>query len=285
LIEDPNHPAFAQLEPIERFLEDTVKQRLATEVRPREQEKRENELKDRPLLEQALKSRIYFRRSEFSEPSEIVEVKGSPQTIAGAIAGARFVPAPKESGAPPDLQIRMDDPSGKMMAVVFDEQRAVDVPGVVDVYRGSVLNFTSNADVIHPIMLTFKKLTDVRFRTDRVVADIRGGIELPEAKQPTPSIQQQQYAMDAGMGMGMEGMPTMPPARPDPLYSFGEYVVLDEKGRLKVYSEFDDWQNFKRMAMPPQPETAGMYGMPGDAGMPGLEGAMPGDDGGGRRRR
>ena len=36
------------------------------------------------------------------------------------------------------------------MTVVWDSERAVDVPGIVNVNRGSWLNFSQDADVIHP---------------------------------------------------------------------------------------------------------------------------------------
>ncbi|MGE0759417.1 MAG: hypothetical protein AB7O38_20535, partial [Pirellulaceae bacterium] len=285
LIEDPNHPADIRMEPIERFLDDTVKKRLV-EVNAEEQE-RKTQYADKTPLEQTILSRKYYLRSDFSEPSEIVEVKVPPATIAGEISGGRFVSMPKDSPAPPDLMIQTDEPTGKMMAVVHDPERSVDIPGIVDVHRGSVLNFTSNADVIHPVQLVFKKLKDVQFQTNRLVADIRGGMELPETKPPTPKQPSGMAAADMAMGMDMGmGMATPTPEKSTPLYTFGEYAVVDPSGKLHVYNEFEDWKNFKRLALPPQPDTAGMGmgGMPGDV-MPGMEGAMPGDEGPRRRGR
>jgi hypothetical protein len=234
LVEDPNHPLNPMMKPIERSLDETVKKRLV-EVKAREEQNKKPEP---------------WRRSEFSEPSDVVTVKVPTSMVAGAISPAKTSPISAISKeAPPDLAVLTEEPSAKIMSIVWDDARAVDVPGVLDVYRGTTLNFKSNADVIHPVTLVFKKLTDIDFRTDRLVADIRGGVELPSQS---------------------------PADKTSPLYSLGEYAVVDDDGKLRVYSEFDDWNNFKRLAMPPQPETAvGGYGMPGED--PYLDGVMPGD--------
>jgi hypothetical protein len=282
IIEDPNHPALAAMSPLDRFLDESVKKRLVS-VEAEEKEKKKR-FADRPPMEQQLLGRVYYLRSEFSEPSDVVTIQVPPTTIAGAISGARYAALPKESGAPPDLQVQTDEPTGKMMSVIFDPDRTVDVPGVIDVQRGTVMNFKANSDVIHPVMLVFKKLTDINFRTNRMVADIRGGMELEQETPKLPQTAAVAQSTVMGPGYGAEGgyQPTTP-ARPDPLYVLGEYAIVDENGKLNIFTEFDDYDNFRRLVLPPQPETSlGAYGgMPGDA----AGAIMPGDEGGGRRRR
>jgi hypothetical protein len=268
LVEDPNHPQDFRMEPSERFLDESAKKRLA-EVVANETERRQ-----------------FYIRTDFSQPSDVVEVEMKSSAIAGTIAPTSVSSLRQPDGR--DLIIPVDEPSGKMMAVALDPQRAVDVPGIVDVYRGTVLNFKTNADAIHPVTLQFKKLTDVDIRTDKMVADIRGGIELPQSPAPPA----QRTAPTSAVMPGSVGMSTgydrpMTPEKPATLYSMGEYVLIDADGNLKIRNEFDDYKDFRRLSLPAQAEnTMGGYGMPGDADAAVMPGdSMPGDDGGGGRRR
>jgi hypothetical protein len=216
-LEDPNHPENAMMEPSERFLDDAVKTRVA-QVAKKEQ-------------------REFWIATEFSEPSEPITVQMESSAIAGAIAPVKTAVI-KEAG---DLNIE-EEPTGKVMSVVWDSQRAVDVPAVVDVQRGTVLNFKSNADVIHPTMLLYKRLKDVEFHTDRFVADIRGGVALPNPVEEEKKKE--------------KGKPAVPVETPETLYALGEYAFVDSTGKLRVRTEFDDWESFKRLGLPPQPESA-----------------------------
>ena len=147
------------------------------------------------------------------------------------------------------------------MTVVWDATRAVDVPGIIDGFRGTCLNFKAKADVIHPITLIYKSLADFQFQTDHILADIRGGEELPGADKNNP------------------------------LLSLGEYAYFDETGQLRIGNELDDLESYRALAMPEiQPASTGfMGGMEGaeggmEMGMPGGPGAEMGEMRGGRNR-
>lgn len=255
LLEDPNHPQSPQWDLSERYLDESVKKRLA------------------PLIaeEKQKKSRLAttFLRTAFSEPSEIVSVQVEDQAYAGKIAAGRWstfkdTKDTRDTGF--EIPIQMDEPSGKIMAVVWDAEHAVDVPGILDAFRGTFLSFKSKADVIHPVSLIFKRLDDFDFQTSRLIADIRGGQELPGGEKLHP------------------------------LLSLGEYAFFDATGQLHVRNELDDWEYYRKL-VPPEPTTTQGYGgseggedggmMPG---MPGMPGDMPGapgvggpGDAGGRR--
>jgi hypothetical protein len=236
LLEDPNHPMVPQLEPSERSLDPEVKVRLVG-VATEEQEK---------------KRRLPFRFTEFSEPSEPIGVEIEPQVLAGKIEL-------QKTGAQLDTtqpKLALTEPQAKMLAVMWDDLRAVDVAAVSDVFRGTYLNFVSKGDAIHPVMLVYKMLENYGFTTNRLVADIRGGDALAGAEKE------------------------------DPLAAPGEYALINADGELVVRTEFDDWQSYRRLALPEPPAepTIPAYGSGGmgDAdggmmpGMPGYPGAGKG---------
>jgi hypothetical protein len=235
VMEDPNYPMDYRMEPTERYFDDEVKKRLA---KIKAQDK-------------ANKTRTPWIRTDFSEPSEIVSVEVNPETHVGKIATGRFTPI-KDAG--PNLNFQVDEPTGKVMGVVWDAAKAVDVPGIVDGFRGTCLNFIAKADVIHPVTLVYKTLPDYEFLTDHIIADIRGGEEFQINDKE------------------------------DPLATIGEYAYFDEQGRLKVRNELDDLENYKKLAMPePPPAVAGAgmggmeYGGAEAMGMPGMPGMEMGD--------
>jgi hypothetical protein len=227
-MEDPNHPMDVRWEPTERYFDDDVKKRLSKEVLPEEKAK---------------KNRIYFRRTEFSEPSDIVSVDVKPELHAGKIATGKFTQI-KEAG--PNVLLQTDEPNGKVMAVVWDAERAVDVPGLIDGYRGTCLNFKTKADVIHPIYLVYKALVDYNVHTDLVLADLRGG------------------------------EPLVVTDKTESLVSLGEYAYFDASGQMHVSNELQDLDAYRKLAMPEAPPT--VPGMSGgadammDAMMMGAEG-------------
>ena len=230
LVEDPNHPKFAQLEPSDRTLDDSVKTRLA-EVAASEKSSQKQ-------------TRKYYLYTDFSPPSDPITVEIEPVSLAGQVL-------PLETGNAPDKtqdRIVLKEPEAKMMSVMWDAVRATDVAGVTNVFRGTFLNFKSKADAIHPVMLVFKRLEDYDFQTDRLVADIRGGEELPV---PATS-------------------------KDEPLLSPGQYALIDETGQIVVRSEFDDWDQFRKLSLPPPVVTIATVGDESESGnMPGMS-SMPG---------
>lgn len=221
-LEDPNHPQVAGMEPNERDLDDSVKNRLKSVVQ---------EDKDKS-------TRTYWVRTDWSSPSDVLSVSPDPVALAGKIDNYRPTAIPNSTQTLPP-----NEPKGTVMSVVWDDARSVDVPGSIDVYRGTVLNFKANADVIHPVTLRYKKLENFDFRTDNCVVDIRGGEDLPGSDK-------------------------------DPLGAMGEYLVLTASGELEVRDELQDYDAF-HLHMPPEAPPAATTGYPG-----GMEGGPPGTDGG-----
>jgi hypothetical protein len=243
LVEDPNHPRDPRFDPKERTLDDTVTARLK-EVEA-EEAKADNQ-------------RIYYRRSEWSEPSEVVAVKIPSMTFAGKVelpTTARTI-----EGSPGNrYNSAQSEPTGKVIAVAWNPKLAVDVPGMIDVLRGTVLNFATDAAIVHPVTKVYKELKDFKFRTNCVVLDFRGGEDLPV----TP--------------------PEDPNAKEETLKAPGEFVFVDDSGEIFVRNELDDLDAFQRYS-PPEPKKApsGMMGYPGmeegygEEMYPGMEGSYPG---------
>ena len=149
------------------------------------------------------------------------------------------------------------------MSIVWDVNRATEVPGVLNAYRGTFLNFAIDADIVHPVTLQYKTLKEYAFNTNRMVLDFVGGQPLPVPKEEQED---------------------------KPLYAPTECLLLNEKGELFVTNELDDWDGFKKH-MPPVPAAAtdtmggpGMGEMPGMPGMSGYGGSGDGETVGGRGR-
>jgi hypothetical protein len=231
-LEDANHPRYPNMEPNERNLDDTVKTRLADVLKS---EKEKN-------------NRVYYVRTDWSQPSAVVHVSPEPISLAGTVETFRPVAIPNSTQS-----IASSEPKGTMMSVVWDEKHAVDAPAAADTYRGTVLNFKAKADVIHPVTLQYRELDNFDFLTDRCVVDIRGGEELPGSDK-------------------------------EPLAALGEYLVLTRTGELLVKDELDDYDEFQLHKPPVLPAAPAMGPESGMMG-PGSEGMMPMPGEGGRRGR
>lgn len=158
-IEDPNHPyvyGSTNRDPAQQTLDEKVKNRL------------------KGLANQETKSRLFYRESDFSPPSDPIGLPATEHYFAATVK-------------PPQGQnIREDRPlviakeqEARLVAVKFDaEDKKVDVPGVTTtmVKRGALLYFKpSKVEVRHPISATTQELHDYSFELSSVVADMRGG--------------------------------------------------------------------------------------------------------------
>jgi hypothetical protein len=141
LLEDPNRPRDPQTEPNRRLFDKSVVQRLA-KVEADEEAKTNKEGK-RP--------RIYYRLTEWSEPSNIVRVPEPEKVVAGAVIPAKTQDI--KLGDEGTGRVQTSEPSGKLVAVVWDEDRATEIPAQQEVFHGTLLNFRQNADVLHPSAL------------------------------------------------------------------------------------------------------------------------------------
>ena len=203
LLEDPNRPFNRQADPNKRILDKTVLDRFAKE-----------EAEDQEYLKKTGKERPRFVRTEWSEPSNIVRVEDPEKVIAGAASPGKMILLSADGPA-----VQTTEPSGKVVAVVWDKTRAVEVPAEREVNLGSVLNFKQNADVLHPLAGQIKTLEEYNFITEAFVADLRGGEELSKKGKD------QQKGLTA-------------PA---------EYLVVDRKGNLIACNEVDDAEDYRRL--------------------------------------
>ena len=207
MLEDPNRPQNKMAEPNPRILDQAVVDRLA-KVTADDADVLKNTGKER---------RTYWLQTEWSEPSEPVTVVSPENFVGGGATGPRFIKLP-----PNGPSVEYEEPKGKVVAVVWDQRRATEVPAERDVLRGAFLDFTQDVDVLQPVTLQIKTLEKYSFGTDAFVADLRGGEALmvdvdKDSKEETPL--------------------------PVP----GEYLVVDGSGRLIACHEVDDAEEYRRL--------------------------------------
>jgi hypothetical protein len=242
-VADPNHPQFAAMDPNDRALSQEVKTRLQ-ELQSKEKDPNQRQ--------------FYYRTTAFSDPSPIVMIQPPLRTLAGPIMAAREATIRREGNE--DITIPSAESSAKVMSVVWDPSLAVNVPGLIDAMRGTLLNFKANADVIHPVTLRYKNLEGYSFTTQRLVVDFEGGQQLPEANADND----------------------------EPLLGPSELLLMDANGQFVIRNEFDDWDDYQRYLLP---EVEASSAMPnGGEGMGpamGPDMMSPADAGGasGRGRR
>jgi hypothetical protein len=236
-VEDPNHPKDARSEPNLRALHPKLVRARIAEIKAKEVT--------------AKKRLSYFRRTEFSEPSGLVSFELSNKTLGGEISKDKSKVVADSFGNQFDLVLT--ERSAKVMSVVWDAKRAIDVPGLVDAQRGTYLNFNLNADVVHPVTLQYKTLEDYTFKTNRLVMDFMGGQPLPVPKDEEDD---------------------------NPLFAPAEFLFMNEHHELFVKNELDDWDGFQKHT-PPVQAGESMFG--GDAMGEGMDGY--GDEEGGEGPR
>ena len=233
LLEDPNRPRNPSAQPNIRILTKDVQERL--EKVAEEEEK--------------LGRRLYYVNTEWSEPSNVVSLDIPKAVVAGGVVAPRRVPL--KTGGP---SIEMGEPSAKVLTVKWDGKRAVQVPGEAEVVRGSVLNFTKDADVLHPTTKQIMRLKEVKFSDSSFVADLRGGDILPDQNGKLPSSKDADKALKAP----------------------GEIMVIDAQGNLIVKNEVDDEESFRRLTF--EDSFAPAESMGGLGGLGGADDAYGGGD-------
>ena len=180
----------------------------------------------------------FWRTTEWSEPSDAVTVPAPGRLLAGMVSRGKMAKLNERV-------IQLTEDRGKFVPVVWDKRYAVDIPAERDVFRGTMLNFQRDAEVVHPLSLIIKMLEAYNFQTDSLVVDLRGGEELP--------------------GKAKEKM-TAP----------GEFAMIDGSGKLVVRNELDDMEAFRRFTLAEEKEqdSGSSTGSP-------FGGAPGSDDGGG----
>jgi len=223
LVEDPNHPQNPLMDVPARLLSDEVAARV-TDLQAKEPKEGAR--------------RYYYRRSDWSEPSEPVSVEPEGRFYVGPVARPNV--STHKNGA-----ILVRDPLQMSGAVVrWDHNWAVDVAIKKEMIPGTVFNEVRNVEVVHPITLEFKLIDKYDLRTNCALVDVRGG-----EKVGGDSLQ--------------------------PLLSPTEALFLDAEGRLVVRNEVEDLDLFRRFTYADETDTGtGSGGRPRAPGMPGEPGSM-----------
>jgi hypothetical protein len=150
----------------------------------------------------------YYVATDFSDPSPPVKVPDLPlRLVAGAVDAPRYTPV--DNG-----RVLRDEAKAEVLAVTWSDEFGIFIPGLANVARGALLNFTTNANVLHPLRMALKSLEQHDFKTDAVLLDIRGGENLGTSSSP--------------------------------LYTPGEVLLLDRDGNLIVRNEIDDAEVYRR---------------------------------------
>ncbi|QDU30392.1 hypothetical protein ETAA8_55210 [Anatilimnocola aggregata] len=236
LVEDPNNPWSKEVPP--RW--DPT--RTVPYRRPSIQSMSPNVLNRVRAKEAGPNSNLAFLlESDPSEPSDIVELPELTRYFAGKATSPSGNPV--RPGTPP---VFTTQPFANLLTVMWDANKAVDVPGEKEVFRGSILNFDKDVEVIHPAKLLVHPIGKYSFRTDSIVVDFTGGNEIPsvEGRRSDPRVQ-------------------------EPC----EMLVFDGQGNLKLLDEADDVEGFRRY-LPPKPEAPKTTG----PAVFGPDAAVPGDD-------
>ncbi len=197
------------------------------------------------LQANAANGAVWFRKTEWSAPSEAITVPDPTMIAAGSVEAAR------ETRSSTGATYVDAEPLGILKPIVFDRQRAVDVPYDRNVSRGALLNFTADAEYGHPISEVINSLPGYNFQTNIIVGDLRGGEDLFKG-----TTYEKMFVDD------------------NAIFAPGEFVLFDKDGNLTVKTELDDvklWQRYNYQPDAPSDAAGGgmMGGMPG-----GMEGGM-----------
>ena len=208
LLHDPNHPAPGYIPPSVVSLDEDARKR----VKDLEQED----------AKKGKNYRTYWVESAWSEPSPVVTLPPTELFYAGTVTPATAAPIIREK--PP---VPISPAKSKVLTVVWDRTKVVDVPAEKEVVTGSVLNFEQDVDVIHPVFHSIVPIEKYPVVTGAIVADMRGGEEIPVALKNNEN----------------------------PLTAPGEVLIFDASGNFHEQHESDDIDDFRRFLVQ-QPEVA-----------------------------
>jgi hypothetical protein len=153
----------------------------------------------------------------------------------------------KTSRDPISKQLYQDhEPSGVVKAIIWDEHRAVDIMFNRPVHRGSLMNFSEDAEYGHPITEIIMAAEKQQFGTEFIIGDIRGGDALP---------------LDS---------------KDFPYHAPGEFLLIDGHGNLVVHTELANDKLFRRYDYTSETEEK-PTSTGGDGDSEGGGGATPGD--------
>lgn len=244
-VEDPNYPSDLYEIPSLAGLHDDAKVRV-----------RDLEAKDAKSKTGRKSTAL---SSEYSPASDVVTLPPAEWFYAGKVEPESTGPLAGGGGM---KYLTFKTQTATALVVVQDDKKAVDVPAKWELYKGSAINFTlPEVEVIHPAFGDKRKIEKYSFQTNAVVADMRGGEEIP-------------------IVTGAHNYPLKAP---------GEILFVDSAGHMHVQDEVDDIEYFHRFIGPEEDEStkkkktdsdAGDEGFEGMMGMPGMPGAPGGTKGG-----
>lgn len=231
VLEDPNRPRDISASPSKRILDPAVVKRLA-EAEAKDEETR---------IRTGNPTRTFYRQTDWSEPSNVVTIAKPEKFVAGSATRGKVIPLSE------GIKVQTTESKGKLVTMVWDERRAAEIPAETEVYRGSFLSFTQDADALHPLTKQIKTIEGYEFGTDAFVADLRGGEELIADVE----------------GKGKDKIETK-------YYAPGEFLVIDGEGNLLACNEIDDTEEYRRLMFIEDVQQAGAatpgLGMPSDYG-------------------
>ncbi|MHB8862061.1 MAG: hypothetical protein ACYC6N_06630, partial [Pirellulaceae bacterium] len=228
-LEDPNNP---NTDPTNGIVSDPPRRRsLSIKVIERLNQQQNDE---------ARKS-AYYVVSDWSEATAPVSLPSTSRIYAGEVEPARMA-----AGIDGSL-VQQSEPRGDVVPVVWHDGLAIDVAREAKTVRGSVLNYSkSHFDVLDPVSLVIKILKNYDFKSQFLVADMRGGEDLPGDRKELVT-------------------------------AAGEFAMVDGQGNFLVCNELDDYEEYAQFSFADELTSRTSTSMPGGmpGGMPGMRG-MPG---------
>ncbi len=123
----------------------------------------------------------YYVETPWSEASSSATVPTGQMVLAGSVVQPKMYPV-SETNKRIRLPRRPDDEAeATVMAVVWDRDKAMDVPAQIQVRRGAVINSTLTTEAINPAKSNVVKLENYPLQTNTIVLDIAGGDALDTA--------------------------------------------------------------------------------------------------------
>ena len=179
----------------------------------------------------------FYVMTGWSDPTEPVSLPSPSRVYVSEVDPPRM--ATGVGGA----LIQQSEMRGSVAPVVWHSDLAIDVPAEARAYRGSVLDFKKQFDILDPISLAIRLLKDFDFKSQFLVVDMRGGEDLPGDRKSL-------------------------------VVSAGEYALIDDLGNFIVRNELDDYEDYRRFTFEDE-NTSASRSMPGYGGF-GSGGSMPG---------
>jgi hypothetical protein len=170
------------------------------------------------VLTRVISATEKVRRTTWSEPTDTVVVPIGHRVLVQSVEAPNLAAV----GA---RQIRIerkatDEPLANLMTLTWKVDGPYDVPVVLKVGRGAVLNGTADkTEAVDPVAGRVRTLSGYRFTTDAIVLDVYGGFSPP-------------------------GLPPSP----------GFMLVRTADGRLEFHSESSDFAAVKKNTIPPPEE-------------------------------